>query len=103
MEQFAYVITLSRPEAWSEPNEFEAGKVGEHFRYLSEALAAGRLVLAARAMVPGGFGIVIFEAPDEAAARAFMAADPAVAAGVMRAELYPFRVALLRGDEVSAA
>lgn len=98
MEQFAYVINLTRPESWGEPNEFESGKVGEHFAYLKGHLAEGRLIMAARAMVPAGFGIIIFEAEDEAAARAIMENDPAVAAGVMRAEFYPFRVALLRGE-----
>jgi uncharacterized protein YciI len=42
------------------------------------------------------FGIAIFEANDEAAARKFMEADPAVAAGVMTAELHPFAVVLQR-------
>jgi len=41
-----------------------------------------------------GFGIVIFEVADETAARSFMADDPAVRAGVMIAELHPFRVSL---------
>jgi uncharacterized protein len=50
-------------------------------------------------MVPAGFGIIVFEAQDEVAARAFVDADPAVSAGVMGAEFYPFRVALLRGEQ----
>lgn len=98
VEQFAYVINLTRPEAWSDPNEFEAGKVREHFAYLQGHLAAGRLIIAGRVMTPGGFGIIVFEAEDEDAAQRLMESDPAVAAGVMRAELHPFRVALLRGE-----
>ena len=42
------------------------------------------------------FGIAIFEAPDEDAARKFMQEDPAVAGGLMTAELHPFAVALQR-------
>jgi len=42
------------------------------------------------------FGIAIFEAADEAAARKFMEEDPAVVAGVMTAELHPFSVVLQR-------
>jgi uncharacterized protein YciI len=42
-------------------------------------------------------GITVIEAEDEDAARAVMAADPAVASGVMTAELRPMRVAFLRG------
>jgi uncharacterized protein len=44
-------------------------------------------------------GIIIFEAADEAEARATMEADPAVAAGVFTAELHPFRASLLRGRD----
>jgi len=45
----------------------------------------GQLILAGRTEEPGDktFGIAIFEALDEAAARAFMQADPAVAGGLM--------------------
>ena len=46
-------------------------------------------------------GVVIFEAPDETAARRVMEADPAVAGGYARGELRPFRVSLLRGKETS--
>ena len=41
------------------------------------------------------FGIVVFRAPSEAEALETMQSDPAVAAGVMRAELFPYRIALL--------
>jgi uncharacterized protein YciI len=44
-------------------------------------------------------GIAIFEAPDEEAARALMEEDPAIASGIARGELRPFRVALLRGRD----
>jgi hypothetical protein len=42
------------------------------------------------------FGIAIFEAENEEVARTIMENDPAVAGGVMRATLYPYRVALMR-------
>jgi hypothetical protein len=48
------------------------------------------------------FGIAIFEAPDEDAARKFMQEDPAVAGGLMTAELHPFAVALQRKNPWSA-
>jgi uncharacterized protein len=40
---------------------------------------------------------VVFEAETEDAAKEAMAEDPAVAKGVMRATLHPYRVALARG------
>lgn len=44
------------------------------------------------------FGIVVFEAPSDEAAGAVMRADPAVQGGFMRAELYPYQVALWAAD-----
>ena len=70
--------------------------MSDHFGYLERLLAEGTLVLAGPSLKPL-FGIVVFEAEDETAARAVMEADPAVARGVQSAELHPFRVALLRG------
>jgi hypothetical protein len=53
------------------------------------------LVLAGRTSEPGDktFGIAIFEAADEHVARKFMQENPAVAGGLMTAELHPFAVA----------
>lgn len=42
-------------------------------------------------------GICVFDAEDEAAARAFMEEDPAIAEGFARGELRGFQVSLLRG------
>jgi uncharacterized protein YciI len=41
------------------------------------------------------FGIAIFKANSKAEAQAIMDNDPAVQKGVMRSEVYPFRIALL--------
>jgi uncharacterized protein YciI len=40
-------------------------------------------------------GLVIFKAKDLKEAEAFMAEDPAVVAGVMKAEVRPYQVAVL--------
>ncbi len=67
-----------------------------HFVRFQEAIKAGKLILAGRTSEAGDktFGIAIFQAKDEAAARKFMEEDPAVAGGLMTAELHPFSVAL---------
>lgn len=69
-----------------------------HFARFQEAIKSGQLLLAGRTSEPGDktFGIAIFKAPDEDAARKFMQEDPAVASGLMTAELHPFAVALQR-------
>ena len=52
-------------------------------------------------MEPGDktFGLVIFEATDEPAARAFMESDPAVTGKIMTAQLHPYSVALQRAPK----
>jgi uncharacterized protein len=97
--QFLYVLRLAPrlhdDKAWTPADE---QAVGRHFAYLQEALARRQLILAGRTSEPNAaaFGIVIFEAADETAARAFMHGDPAVMAKVMTAELHPYSVALQR-------
>ena len=69
-----------------------------HFARFQHSIQTGELILAGRTSEPGDktFGIAIFEAKDEVAARAYMESDPAVVAGLMTAELRPFTVALQR-------
>lgn len=98
-KHFLYLLKLTprlhAESGWTKPDE-EA--VGRHFRHLKAAAERGQVVLAGKTDEPGDktFGLVIFEAEDEAAARAFMESDPAVVAGVMTAELRPYHLALLR-------
>lgn len=72
--------------------------LSRHFARFKHAIETGELILAGRTSEPGDktFGIAIFEAHDETAARKFMESDPAVVAGLMTAELHPFSVALQR-------
>lgn len=98
--QFVYVLhlvpRLHDPSAWTDADQIA---VSRHFAHLSAARDAGNLILAGRSSEPYDrtFGLVIFEAGSEDAARAFMEADPAIVAGVMTATLHPYSVALLRG------
>ena len=98
-KQFIYVLKLVprlyADSAWTKEDETVLER---HFARFQNAAKSGQLILAGRTSEPGDktFGIAIFEAADEAAARKFMEADPAVAAGVMTAELHPFAVVLER-------
>lgn len=98
-KQFIYVLHLvSRlfdDNAWTDQDKTA---VQRHLANFKEAIKSGQLILAGRTLESGDktFGIAIFEAKDEAAARQFMEADPAVVAGVMTAELHPFAVVLER-------
>ena len=88
-----YVVHLTRPEAVLSPTEEESAAIDGHFVRLQQACSAGTVRLAGPA-TDGAFGIVIFEAEGETAARSFMRDDPAVRAGVMTAELHPFHVSM---------
>jgi uncharacterized protein YciI len=97
MAQWIYRIEPTRPEMVVRATAEESAVVQEHFAYLQALKAAGILILAGRTQVDEGtWGITIFDAPDEASARAVMQTDPAVAAGVMTATLYPYAVAVAR-------
>jgi uncharacterized protein len=95
--QFLYRIRPTRTGMLSEgPTEGESQVVAEHFAYLERLQGAGVLLMAGRTLTADNdaFGVVIFTAESQAAALAIMNNDPAVEQGVMRAELFPFRVAL---------
>jgi uncharacterized protein len=98
-KQFIYVLRLvprlHSDSAWTKEDN---AVLERHFVRFQEATKSGQLILAGRTSEPGDktFGIAIFEAVDEDAARKFMQEDPAVAGALMTAELHPFAVALQR-------
>jgi uncharacterized protein len=98
-KQFIYVLhlvpRLYDDKAWTTA---DTAAVDRHLANFKAAVQSGQLILAGRTRESGDktFGIAIFEAADEAAAQKFMETDPAVAAGVMTAELHPFSVVLQR-------
>lgn len=97
-QQFLYKIQPTRLAMLAEgPTEAEAAIVGQHFDYLKKLNEQGIVLLAGRTLNTdeSSFGIVIFVAESEAAAQTIVANDPAVRQGVMRAELYPYRIALM--------
>ena len=96
--QYLYQIQPTRSEMLSEgPTPEEEAIVSEHFSYLKDLMGQGILLLAGRTLNTdeSSFGIVIFSATSLADARAVVNNDPAVRKGVMHAELYPYRVALM--------
>ena len=98
-QQYLYMLRvaplLQDESKWTDKHKAAAAK---HFERLKKATAEGKVVLAGRTTeaLDKTFGLVIFEADSEAAAKAFMESDPAVVAGVMTATLHPYAVALQR-------
>jgi uncharacterized protein YciI len=77
------------------PTDDEATIISQHFDYLKSLTDQGIVLLFGRTQNPDttAFGIAIFRAESEAEARSIINNDPAVKGGVMRAELYPFKIA----------
>ena len=94
---YLYRIQPWRPEMLIHgPTPEEAEIVSQHFAYLKQLAEQGVVVLAGRTLNTdaSSFGIVILQADSEEAARNVMQHDPAVQRQVMRAELFPYRIAL---------
>jgi uncharacterized protein YciI len=97
---YLYRIQPVRPAMLLGSTPAEDAVIERHFAYLADLTERGVVLLAGRTLTTDecSFGIAVFRAVDEAAARALVDADPAVSERVMRAELFPFRVALLADD-----
>lgn len=96
--QYIYRIRPTRPSMLSEGlTAEEESIISEHFTYLQRLTQEGIVLVCGRTMTTdeSTFGIVIFVAQSEGDAWKIMENDPAVKRGVMKAELFPFRIALL--------
>jgi uncharacterized protein YciI len=87
-EDFAATMTAEEQAVWA-----------RHFTYLQQLLADDVLIIAGPTLGKTNTGIAIFEAADEDAARAIMAADPIILSGLAAGELRAFRASLLRGRD----
>jgi len=98
-KQFLYLLKLT-PKYYDENNfDDEAMKTIQiHFKRLQDMLEEGKLIFAGRADVENDktFGIVVFDANTLKEAEQIANDDPAVRAGIMSVEVFPFNVALIR-------
>lgn len=99
MPSWIYFLHAPRENFAETMTDSEQAVFGEHFVYLQGLLEAGTLVLAGPTLGPINTGINVFEATDRTAAEAIMAADPAIAGGIVSGELREMRVSLLRGRD----
>ncbi len=99
MAEWIYLLHPPRDDFAATMTDEEKGIWAEHFERLQGLLASGELILAGPTLGTVNTGVVIFDAPDEQAARQFMAEDPVVRGGYARGEVRPFRVSLLRGRD----
>jgi uncharacterized protein YciI len=96
MPEFLYMVQARRPQLLTEgPTDEELEILGRHSAYLEDLARRGVVELAGRTQNTDAtsFGIVVFRAENEDAARALMRDDPAVRHGIMDATLFPYKVA----------
>ena len=100
-KQFVYRVRAVRVEMLKSPTEKESAIAEEHFNYLKELNVKGVVILAGKTLNndESAFGIVIFHADSEAAAKKIMEGDPGVRKGIFRADLFPFRIALMESTK----
>ena len=95
--QFLCRLIATRPGMVVRATPEEDRIVARHFAYLKSLTERGTVLLVRRIQNPDptAFGIHILVAGSEAGARRIVDDDPAVREWVMRAELYPYKIALL--------
>jgi uncharacterized protein YciI len=99
MAEWIYFIHAPREDFGATMTEEEQAVWATHFERLKRLTAEGVMILVGPTLGRINTGIAVFEAPDEEAARRIMDEDPAIASGIARGELRPFRVSLLRGRD----
>lgn len=94
MAEWIYFIHPPREEFATTMTEAEIEDWGRHWDRIQRLYAEGTVVLVGPTLGRHNTGSCVFEAPDEAAARAIMEGDPTIAEGFATGELRPFRVSL---------
>jgi uncharacterized protein YciI len=94
MTEYIYLMHPLRHEFFDSPTPQEEAMMEAHFEYLKQANEDG-MVLLAGPCLDETFGVVVFRAEDDLAARTFMLNDPAVKSNVMMAEIHPMKISLM--------
>ena len=103
--EYIYQLKLNRPALLTEgPTDEEADVLAQHGSYLQGLASSGEVLLAGRTQIDSeeAYGIVIIAATSAEAAEKIMLNDPAVHHNVMRAELHPYKIAVLSDEILSA-
>ena len=93
MGHYAYVLQPVRPTFPGDATPGELAIVSEHWERLQQLFADGTMIHIGRCE-DGTFGLTIFKASSDDAAREIMESDPVIMKGIMTATLHPYRVLL---------
>jgi uncharacterized protein YciI len=88
-----FLVLLKHGPKWVEGKPVAEQALGNHGRYLQEQMTKGALQLAGPFLDDSG-GLILYNARDQAEARAIAEHDPGVVAGILAVEsIRPFSVA----------
>lgn len=105
-KQWLYVTRLTRPDMLTTgPTAAEQATVSRHAAHCDAMGKAGVMLMVGRTQIAGPetMGLCVFLAKDEAEARRIMESDPAINEGVMRGELFPYRIAFGNAEGFATA
>jgi uncharacterized protein YciI len=97
MPHFVCKLIPPRPTFPFDQSPEESALMRRHAAYWRDLVDRGEVVVYGPVGEPGSpWGLAVFEAESEDAARAVAANDPVVTAGLMTAEVYPMLSAIVR-------
>lgn len=96
--QFVYIYKPLKENFNDTATEEENKIISEHFFYL-KGLLEKKILIFAGPETNAKFGIAVLETNTEEEAKKIMENDPAVSSKVFTAELFPFRVSLIRNQD----
>ncbi|WP_438447210.1 YciI family protein [Gorillibacterium sp. sgz5001074] len=95
-QEYAYIFKPKRERFLETLTPEEMAVMGGHAAYSGQLFAEGTLVMAG-ACAGGDYGIIVFRAGTQEEAEHIFRQDPAVQAGIVHAELFPFRIMIMEG------
>ncbi len=98
MSLYLYLIHPYRHDLFAQPTPSEQAVLVKRQMFLEQARRQGQVLLTGLCL-DETFALVILRAEDEQSASTFMFADPAVEANLVVAELHPFRLDFMGGQD----
>ena len=100
MNQYIYTVQVVRQQMFETPTEEEKRIAGEHLAYMQSLMDEGTGIFAGALNLHDSrhFGLVVYQAENDEAAKAILHNDPAVQNRVMRGRWFPYRIALWNAD-----
>ncbi len=96
-QEYIYLFKPTRENFLQTITPEEMMVMGQHMEYTQRLFAEGTIIQAG-ACLDASYGIVIFKADSEEAARAIYEADPAVKAGIVHSEFHAYKLVMLQGQ-----